>query len=295
MISVIRIHELTKQYGHQLAVNNLSFELKKGEICGLVGENGAGKTTLIRMLSGLIFPTSGFIEKEDNVKIGALIESPALQPELSAYDNLRYMAMQNGVKNADKKIKDSLELVGLADVDAKKKAKDFSLGMRQRLAIALAILDTPDLLILDEPINGLDPAGIKEMRTIIKTLRDRFEMTILISSHILSELEMVVDRYIIMHKGKLIKQFTIEELNKEISEQLLLHTINKKEAVELFTNKHIAFDIKKDYITLPVKTDVMALVQLLLDNNIVFDEIYRNKVSFEEYYFKLIQDGGKND
>ncbi len=295
MISVIKIHELTKQYGHQLAVNNLSFELKKGEICGLVGENGAGKTTLIRMLSGLIFPTSGFIEKEDNVKIGALIESPALQPELSAYDNLRYMAMQNGVKNADKKIKDSLKLVGLADVDAKKKAKDFSLGMRQRLAIALAILDTPDLLILDEPINGLDPAGIKEMRTIIKTLRDRFEMTILISSHILSELEMVVDRYIIMHKGKLIKQFTTEELNKEISEQLLLHTINKKEAVELFTNKHIAFDIKKDYITLPVKTDVMALVQLLLDNNIVFDEIYRNKVSFEEYYFKLIQDGGKND
>lgn len=295
MISVIKIHELTKQYGHQLAVNNLSFELKKGEICGLVGENGAGKTTLIRMLSGLIFPSSGFIEKEDNVKIGALIESPALQPELSAYDNLRYMAMQNGVKNADKKIKDSLELVGLADVDAKKKAKDFSLGMRQRLAIALAILDTPDLLILDEPINGLDPAGIKEMRTIIKTLRDCFEMTILISSHILSELEMVVDRYIIMHKGKLIKQFTTEELNKEISEQLLLHTINKKEAVELLTNKHIAFDIKKDYITLPVKTDVMALVQLLLDNNIVFDEIYRNKVSFEEYYFKLIQDGGKND
>lgn len=295
MISVIKIHELTKQYGHQLAVNNLSFELKKGEICGLVGENGAGKTTLIRMLSGLIFPSSGFIEKEDNIKIGALIESPALQPELSAYDNLRYMAMQNGVKNADKKIKDSLELVGLADVDAKKKAKDFSLGMRQRLAIALAILDTPDLLILDEPINGLDPAGIKEMRTIIKTLRDRFEMTILISSHNLSELEMVVDRYIIMHKGKLIKQFTTKELNKEISEQLLLHTINKKEAVELFTNKHIAFDIKKDYITLPVKTDVMALVQLLLDNNIVFDEIYRNKVSFEEYYFKLIQDGGKND
>lgn len=295
MISVIKIHELTKQYGHQLAVNNLSFELKTGEICGLVGENGAGKTTLIRMLSGLIFPSSGFIEKEDNVKIGALIESPALQPELSAYDNLRYMAMQNGVKNADKKIKDSLELVGLADVDAKKKAKDFSLGMRQRLAIALAIIDIPDLLILDEPINGLDPAGIKEMRTIIKTLRDRFEMTILISSHILSELEMVVDRYIIMHKGKLIKQFTTEELNKEISEQLLLHTINKKEAEELFTNKHIAFDIKKDYITLPVKTDVMALVQLLLDNNIVFDEIYRNKVSFEEYYFKLIQDGGKND
>ncbi|MGN1392004.1 MAG: ABC transporter ATP-binding protein [Sharpea porci] len=295
MISVIKIHELTKQYGHQLAVNNLSFELKKGEICGLVGENGAGKTTLIRMLSGLIFPSSGFIEKEDNVKIGALIESPALQPDLSAYDNLRYMAMQNGVKNVDKKIKDSLELVGLAFVDAKKKAKDFSLGMRQRLAIALAILDNPDLLILDEPINGLDPAGIKEMRSIIKTLRDRFQMTILISSHILSELEMVVDRYIIMHKGKLIKQFTTEELNKEISEQLLLHTINKKEAVELFTNKHIAFDIKKDYITLPVKTDVMALVQLLLDNNIVFDEIYRNKVSFEEYYFKSIQDGGKND
>lgn len=295
MISVIKIHELTKQYGHQLAVNNLSFELKKGEICGLVGENGAGKTTLIRMLSGLIFPSSGFIEKEDNVKIGALIESPALQPELSAYDNLRYMAMQNGVKNADKKIKDSLKLVGLADVDAKKKAKDFSLGMRQRLAIALAILDTPDLLILDEPINGLDPAGIKEMRTIIKTLRDRFEMTILISSHILSELEMVVDRYIIMHKGKLIKQFTTEELNKEISEQLLLHTINKKETVQLFENKHIAFDIKKDYITLPAKTDVMALIQLLLENNIVFDEIYKNKVSFEEYYFKLIQDGGKND
>ncbi|HFI0245854.1 ATP-binding cassette domain-containing protein [Streptococcus suis] len=295
MSSLLSTQELSKQYGKQKAVHQVSLTINKGEICGLVGENGAGKTTLLRMLSGLISQTSGTITNSKDCRIGALIESPALQPNLSAIDNLRYMALQLNLKQADEKILETLAIVGLEDVDPKKKSKDFSLGMRQRLAIALAILDKPDFLILDEPINGLDPVGIKEMRSIILNLRNQYGMTILISSHILSELEMVVDRYIIMHKGLIVKEFSKQELEQTLEEQLYLQTNNHPKTFTILEEQGIAYKIDKDYISLSSDTNVMSLIHLLINHEIEVKEIFKQQMSFEDYYLTLLQEGEEHD
>ncbi|MFM0854803.1 ATP-binding cassette domain-containing protein [Streptococcus suis] len=295
MSSLLSTQELSKQYGKQKAVQQVSLTINKGEICGLVGENGAGKTTLLRMLSGLISQTSGTITSSKDCRIGALIESPALQPNLSAIDNLRYMALQLNLKQADEKILETLAIVGLEEVDPKKKSKDFSLGMRQRLAIALAILDDPDFLILDEPINGLDPVGIKEMRSIILNLRNQYGMTILISSHILSELEMVVDRYIIMHKGLIVKEFSKQELEQSLEEQLYLQTNNHPMTLTILEEQGIAYKIDKDYISLSSDTNVMNLIHLLINHEIEVNEIFKQQMSFEDYYLTLIQEGEEHD
>lgn len=293
MSFLLSTQKLSKQYGKQKAVHQISLNINKGEICGLVGENGAGKTTLLRMLSGLIPQTSGTITKSENCRIGALIESPALQPHLSAFDNLHYMALQLNLQQADEKILKTLAIVGLDNVDPKKKAKNFSLGMRQRLAIALAILDNPDFLILDEPINGLDPIGIKEMRRIILNLRNQYNMTILISSHILSELDMVVDRYIIMHQGAIIREFSKQALKQKLENQLYLKTNNLKQTQLLFTQKNIPYKVNTDYLILPADMDVMNIIKLLLENGNILEEIYRHRLSFEDYFLKLIQEGEK--
>ncbi|HFR3747919.1 TPA: ATP-binding cassette domain-containing protein [Streptococcus suis] len=295
MSSLLSTQELSKQYGKQKAVHQVSLTINKGEICGLVGENGAGKTTLLRMLSGLISQTSGTITSSKDCRIGALIESPALQPNLSAIDNLRYMALQLNLKQADEKILETLAIVGLEDVDPKKKSKDFSLGMRQRLAIALAILDDPDFLILDEPINGLDPVGIKEMRSIILNLRNQYGMTILISSHILSELEMVVDRYIIMHKGLVVKEFSKRELEQTLAEQLYLQTNNHPKTFTILEEQGIAYKIDTDYISLSSDTNVMSLIHLLINHEIEVKEIFKQQMSFEDYYLTLLQEGEEHD
>ncbi|HEL1949555.1 ATP-binding cassette domain-containing protein [Streptococcus suis] len=295
MASLLSTQELSKQYGKQKAVHQVSLTLNKGEICGIVGENGAGKTTLLRMLSGVISQTSGTITSSKDCRIGALIESPALQPNLSAIDNLRYMALQLNLKQADEKILETLAIVGLEDVDPKKKSKDFSLGMRQRLAIALAILDDPDFLILDEPINGLDPVGIKEMRSIILNLRNQYGMTILISSHILSELEMVVDRYIIMHKGLVVKEFSKRELEQTLEEQLYLQTNNHPKTLTILEEKGIAYKIDKEYISLSSDTTVMSLIHLLINHEIEVKEIFKQQMSFEDYYLTLLQEGEEHD
>ncbi|HFI0265424.1 TPA: ATP-binding cassette domain-containing protein [Streptococcus suis] len=295
MSSLLSTQQLSKQYGKQKAVHQVSLTINKGEICGLVGENGAGKTTLLRMLSGLISQTSGTITSSKDCRMGALIESPALQPNLSAIDNLRYMALQLNLKQADEKILETLAIVGLEDVDPKKKSKDFSLGMRQRLSIALAILDDPDFLILDEPINGLDPVGIKEMRSIILNLRNQYGMTILISSHILSELEMVVDRYIIMHKGLIVKEFSKQELEQTLEEQLYLQTNNHPKTFTILEEQGIAYKIDKDYISLSSDTNIMSLIHLLINHEIEVKEIFKQQMSFEDYYLTLLQEGEEHD
>ena len=203
---LIEVKNIHKRYAKHHALDNVSFNIYEGRICGLIGENGAGKTTLIRIISGLIKQDSGEIVGLKGCKLSSIVESPALHLNLSAYDNLHYQLLLCGENPSYEKIEKILNLVGLADVDPKKKAKDFSLGMRQRLAIGLAIIDSPKLLILDEPINGLDPKGIKDIRDILATLKNDFNITILISSHILSELDLIADDYVIMSKGKVIQE-----------------------------------------------------------------------------------------
>lgn len=286
---LLHIDSISKKYGKQDALSNISFDINKGEICGLVGQNGAGKTTLIRVLSGLINASSGKIDRYQNYKIGALIESPTLYPNMSAYANLKYVALQIGLPKADERIKEVLALVGLSDVDCKKKVKNFSLGMRQRMAIALAIIDFPDFLILDEPINGLDPSGIKEMRDIILNLRDTYGITILISSHILSELELVVDRFVIMHKGRVIKDVEKAALKAEVENRIHLETDDNDKVASALQAKGIALDMVGDYLSIKPDKTVQELIDLVSELKVEIKGVYQTGSSFEDYYLGLLQ------
>ncbi|MBH1940662.1 ATP-binding cassette domain-containing protein [Mobilitalea sibirica] len=214
---VLQTKGLTKRFGNKAAVNNVNLNVKKGDIYGFIGKNGAGKTTLIRLVSGLARPNEGSIklfesENLDNErrKTGTMIENPAVFPGLTAKQNLHYYCRLLGL-DPSTTIDEMLRLVGLEDT-GRKKAKNFSLGMKQRLAIAIALLDDPEFLMLDEPINGLDPTGIKEIRELVLKLNKEKSITILISSHILGELSKIATRYGIINNGVMVDEFTKEEL-----------------------------------------------------------------------------------
>lgn len=222
---IIETKNLTKQYGTQVSVSNLNIHVKKGQIYGLLGRNGAGKTTTMKMLLGLTTPTSGEVyifgkniqKSSDKIlpHIGSLIESPGFYPNLTATENLRIFAELRGIKDPEA-IKNALELVSLPYLD-KKLFSQYSLGMKQRLAIALAIMHNPELLILDEPINGLDPIGIAEVRSFIRELCDVQGKTILISSHILSEIALLADDIGIIDHGVLLEEESLAELKQKNS------------------------------------------------------------------------------
>ena len=228
--TVLKLSRITKTYGKVAAVDDVNMTIKKGDIYGLIGKNGAGKTTLLRLVASLAFPDSGEIElfgattetglQEARTRMGCVIEIPALYPNLTAVQNLEYYQRIKGIPDKSV-IQEKLELVGLMDT-GKKKFKDFSLGMKQRLGIALALLSNPDFIILDEPINGLDPSGIVEMRELLKKLNTERRITILISSHLLSELSLVATRYGIIDQGKLVKELTEEELREECKQSLVI-------------------------------------------------------------------------
>jgi ABC-2 type transport system ATP-binding protein len=288
MPNLLTIEHISKSYGKQKALDSVSFSIKKGEILGLVGQNGAGKTTLIRILSGLISKDSGSVKQAQNYKIGSIIEAPVLYPNMSAVDNLTYAALQIGIKEKEARIAEVLSLVGLSHVDKKKKVKDFSLGMRQRMAIALAILDFPDFLVLDEPVNGLDPSGIKEMREIIHNLRDNYGITVLISSHILSELELVVDRFIIMHKGRIIKDIEKSALSSQVEEKIVLSTLDNKLAQKALSDLGLEIIVQGNKLCLSPEKSVQELILYLLEQNIDITDIYHAGSSFEDYYLSLL-------
>ena len=232
--AVIQTHDLTKFYGAKAAVKRVNMTVNRGDIYGFIGGNGAGKTTLIRMLVGLAKPTSGTFSilgatghgavARVRQKVGAIVESPALCLNMTGTDALRAHAYLYGVRD-EKKIAGLLQLVGIGDT-GKKKVKNFSLGMRQRLAIAQALVNDPEILILDEPTNGMDPKGIIEVRRLLLHLVADRGLTILISSHILGELEMMATRYGIIQDGEMIDEFTEEQLKKD-GETLEQHYMKK--------------------------------------------------------------------
>ncbi|HEX3021211.1 MAG TPA: ATP-binding cassette domain-containing protein [Lachnospiraceae bacterium] len=227
---VLKTNNLTKSYHGVNALQNVSVTLEAGKIYGLIGQNGAGKSTLMRLITGLSFPTSGSIElfghsneKEielERKRIGCMIEYPGLNLNMNAKDNLRLHRIMRGIPNEE--IEDELlELVGLKDT-GRKKAKNFSLGMKQRLGIAITLLGSPELLILDEPINGLDPLGVVEIRKLLKQLCEDRHITILISSHNLPELYQVATDYIIIHKGEVRKAITLSHLEECCKRHILI-------------------------------------------------------------------------
>ena len=287
---LIEVKNIHKRYAKHHALDNVSFNIYEGRICGLIGENGAGKTTLIRIISGLIKQDSGEIVGLKGCKLSSIVESPALHLNLSAYDNLHYQLLLCGENPSHEKIEKVLNLVGLSDVDSKKKAKDFSLGMRQRLAIGLAIIDSPKLLILDEPINGLDPKGIKDIRDILATLKNDFNITILISSHILSELDLIADDYVIMSKGKVIQEDSKAAILSSLANKIIVSTATNQTAIDILTANDCQCTLLPDKIEVNhTSLTINQIIDLLRENQIEIFEIYKEQVSFEEYYFNLVE------
>ena len=239
MSSVLQTYSITKQYGKVTAVDHVSIHLEQGDIYGLIGRNGAGKTTLMKMISGITFPTSGsyaFFEEEDNQKtitrVGCLIEQPTLYPDMKVEDNLRFYDTLLGITDS-RNIDALLEMVDLTAV-RKKKTKQLSLGMKQRLGIAIALIGYPDVLILDEPINGLDPTGIVEVRNLLLKLNKERNMTLLISSHILGELSRMATKYGIIDQGVLVEELTHSELLERTRQAVrIVYSDSRTIAVEL--------------------------------------------------------------
>lgn len=239
---VLQTNNLTKMYGKKAAVNGVDLHVKEGDIYGLIGKNGAGKTTLIRMVAGIANPSSGNIrlfESDDldtqRRKTRVMIENPAVYLNMTARQNLMYYCYLLGIKSKNA-IDEMLHLVGLTDT-GKKKARNFSLGMKQRLAIAIALMGDPEFLMLDEPMNGLDPTGIKEIRELILKLNQEKHLTILISSHILGELSKIATRYGVINKGQLIEEFSNQELLERCESKLELKVDNTEKAAEILKSR----------------------------------------------------------
>lgn len=295
--------DLCKNYKNFHVLQNVNLSINRGEIYGLIGENGAGKSTLIRILTGLAFQSSGEVTlfgKTENLqyeraKIGCTVEMPALYKDMTAKQNLEIQRVQRGIP--DKKcIFKTLELVGL-DNTKKKKVNDFSLGMKQRLALAIALLGEPEFLILDEPVNGLDPTGIIELRELLKKLAKENHVTILISSHILSELNQLATCYGFLHHGKLLKQITATELSEECKRHIKLKTDNTKKTVTVLEEqlKIKNFSIYPDsFIRVYEKLEeTHTISKTLSSNGIVVEEISVQGEELETYFENLIG-GDKN-
>jgi len=300
---VLETNNLEKKYKDFKALNNLNIHIKKGSIYGLIGKNGAGKTTLIRIICGLQKPTSGTytIYGQNNnsgtllnfrKRMGAIIESPSFYGEMSARDNLIEQYKLIGMPSLDG-IDELLKLVGL-DNTGKKKAKNFSLGMKQRLGIALALANNPDFLILDEPINGLDPQGIIEIRELILKLNREKRITILISSHYLDELSKIATNYGFLDNGTIIKEISSEELTKKMEHKIEFKVSNQKDFVKYFEKNKISYEvIDNETINVYGKYNLSKLITELSKKNLIADEVHEQEESLENYYMNLI--GGANN
>lgn len=297
---VLRTDMLTKFFKKKAAVNKVSMNVPKGAIYGLIGINGAGKTTIMRMVAGLAAPSGGSIElfgSNDLVanrsKLGCVIENPALYPNMTARENLEAFRRLAGVEDAT--IIDSiLETVGLKDVDKKKKAKNFSLGMKQRLSIGIALIGDPEFLILDEPINGLDPTGIAEMRDLFLKLKEQGK-TILISSHILGELFKVATHYGVIKNGVLVTEFEASELDDKCQTMCKFVVNDTEKAKQVLTDTYGATDItveNDDTILVPgLNDDIAKLNATLCKADIEVSHVSLYGQDLESYFIGLMRGG----
>ena len=297
---ILKTYNITKKYGNQVAVNNVNMTIKKGEIYGFIGQNGAGKTTLIRLITGLIHKTGGEIEllgatgenelNKSRTMVGSLIETPSFYTNMTARENLEVSRLVRNIPGK-KCIDEVLELVGLKDVE-KKKVKNFSLGMRQRLGIANALMGNPKLLILDEPINGLDPMGIVEIRELLKKINKEKDMTILISSHILSELSELATTYGIISNGKLIEEITAEELAEKCRQYIDLKVDDTSRAVtllerELGISDYEVLEDKKIKVFSNLE-NIGEVNSILSKSGVIVESISIKGENLEEYFMNKI-------
>ena len=297
MESILKTSNLTKTFSNQTAVSNVNMNIRKGDIYGFIGQNGAGKTTLIKMVVGLSSPTSGSIElfgdknlDKQRRKIGTVIEAQAFVPYLSAKENMHNQRRILGSKDKSA-IDELLKFVGLGDV-GKKKVKNFSLGMKQRLGIAMTLIGNPEFLVLDEPTNGLDPKGIIEIRETLKKLNQERGLTILISSHILGELSKLATRYGILNKGVLVEEFTDAELNERCRAGLIVKVDNVHKASEVIKGELSTenFNVLNEN-TLEIfdfTENPGVITRAFAKNDISVDSISQKSVDLEEYFMSVI-------
>lgn len=293
---IVQTENLSKRFGKELAVSGLDLKIRKGEIYGFLGPNGAGKTTTIRMLLGLMKPTSGKIKifqkdvTKDRIeilsKIGSLVENPSYYPHLTAYENLEALRKVLGVPKA--RIDEVLAIVRLTEA-ANKKVKGFSLGMKQRLGIAASLLHNPELLILDEPTNGLDPSGIIEIRNLIKRLPSEYGMTVVISSHLLSEIDQMATTVGIVSKGKMIFQDSIEAMRMHAQPKVLFKVNKSEQAWRSLVANGIKAECKEGQIVLDECSDekVAQICQILVQDGFSIYRIEEEKQSLEEIFLQM--------
>ena len=301
MADIVQTCGLCKQYGKVLRVNHLDLQVPEGAIYGFLGPNGAGKSTTLKMILGLVRPTAGSISvfgKEVNGhnrldmlrQVGSLIESPSYYGHLTGEENLKVVQTLRGVPEKD--VYEVLEIVRL-EGQRNKKVAHYSLGMKQRLGLAAALLGFPRLLILDEPTNGLDPAGIQEMRELICSLPARFGMTVLVSSHLLSEIDQMADHVGIIREGELVFQDTLETLHRHSRHNLALRTGDNEGALKLLHQNRVPCAQEEDYILLPRLDDPDAakLIRYLIGRGVDVLRLEERQKSLEDIFLKLT--GGK--
>ncbi len=292
---VLETRKLTKVYGNKAAVRDVDLHIREGVIYGLIGRNGAGKTTIMRIISGLsgatsgdytLFGKSGWEKGKMLREVGVLIEAPGIYPRMSAYENLKIKCLARGIR-PDGYVEELLRTVGLGDVDRKKGAASYSLGMRQRLGIALAMVGDPRVLVLDEPINGLDPQGIVEVRQTLEKLRDERGITIMISSHILDELARVADAYGIINDGTLLDEFDAEELRRRSGQYVSIRTDDPAKAMQTLSAAGLKeMDLTHDgQIQVREQLDnTAAMAKAIVEAGIGLKEMKINTISLEDYY-----------
>lgn len=296
-MNIIQTHDLCKQYGSALRVSHLNLNVPEGSIYGFLGPNGAGKSTTLKMILGLVRPTAGSIrvlgKDMDNAnrlsvlrQVGSLIESPSYYGHLTGEENLRIVQTLRGIP--EKNIREVLQIVRL-DGQREKKVAHYSLGMKQRLGLAAALLGYPKLLILDEPTNGLDPAGIQEMRELICDLPGRFGMTVVVSSHLLSEIDQMANHVAIIREGELVFQDSLEALHGRSRHHLALRTTNNTVARSLLAEQSVPCEEENGYLILPILSDEVAaqLTAFLAGNRLGIVRLEERQKSLEDIFLEL--------
>ena len=281
------------------AVDHLNMTVPQGAIYGFIGENGSGKSTTEKLICGHLVPDGGGIklfgkdyrDAGVRVRVGALIENAGCFPGSSVYQNLMMQCINLGIENADEEIRRVLSIVRMED-NANIKFKSCSLGMKQRIGIAMALLGDPALLILDEPINGLDTDGMRIMREILVDITKNYGCTVLISSHLLGELEKIATHYGIIRQGKMIMEMSAEEMDSRAQMFISLKTAEMQKAWLLLTKKHADVCMEEGYIRIYDVDDVEEIVSYLMENGHVVSEIKKNKIGLEEYYIEIMSKGG---
>ena len=294
-MNAIEIKGLKKSFRGMYALNGLNMTVPVGSIYGFIGENGSGKSTTEKLICGHLVKDSGTIklfgkdytDAGTRVRVGALIENAGCFPGSSIYMNLKMQCLNLGLDNADEEIDRVLKIVRM-EQNKELKFKKCSLGMKQRVGIAMALLGSPALLILDEPINGLDTDGMRIMREILVDITQNYNCTVLISSHILGELEKIATHYGIIRQGKMIQELTAKEMESRARVFVSFKVDEIAKAITLLKKKYINVREEQEYVRVYDEEDVDGIVKYLLDNNIIPSEIKKNKVGLEEYYIELM-------